>query len=101
MDEVIKRACEVDYAGEAVLGYLLFLPEQEVSILGIQNVREMVAVTTWYLWWERCKLFHEEKIQDARQISMGIHAITANYVIASSPKATMKRGGWIKPPRAL
>ena len=101
LDEVIKRACEIDYAGEAILEYLLFLPEQEVSILGFQNVREMIAITTWYLWWERRKLVHEEKTQDARQISMGIQAITANYVIASSLKVTMKRGGWIKPPKGF
>lgn len=41
---------------------------------------------------------HKEKIQDAKQVSMGIQALTANYVGASSPKASMKRGGWTRPP---
>lgn len=58
----------------------------------------MIAITAWYLWWERRKLVHKEKIQDAKQISMGIHALTANYVVAFSPKASMKRGGWTRPP---
>ena len=29
---------------------------------------------------------------------MGIHALTADNVIASSPNDTIKRGGWICPP---
>ena len=58
--------------------------------MGFQN--------TWYLWWERRKLVHKERIQDAKQISMGIQALTTNYVVASSPRASMKRGGWIRPP---
>ena len=32
---------------------------------------------------------------------MGIRAITLNYVLAISPKATMKRGGWVQPPRGF
>lgn len=50
------------------------------------------------MWWERHKLIHEEIVEDAFQINMGIHALTTNYAIASSPKATMKRGGWVRPP---
>ena len=101
LDQVIKRSCEVDYAGEAVLEVLLSMPERELTILGIRNVRELIAISTWYLWWERRKLVHKEKTQDANQIAMGIRAITLNYVLAISPKATMKRGGWVQPPRGF
>ena len=101
LDQVIKIACKVDYAGEAVLEFLLSMPEQELTILGIRNVCELIAISTWYLWWERRKLVHKEKTQDANQISMGIRAITLNYVLAISPKATMKRGGWVQPPRGF
>ena len=72
--------------------------DQDLSIMGFQNTREMIAITSWYLWWERRKLVHKERIQDAKQISMGIQALTTNYVVASSPRASMKRGGWIRPP---
>lgn len=61
----------------------------------IQNVREMIAITAWY--WERRKLVHEEKVQNALQISMGIRALTTSFVIASSPNATMKKGAWSSP----
>ena len=66
LDQVIKRACEVDYAGEAVLEFLLSMPEWELTI-GIRNVHELIAISTWYLWWERRKLVHKEKAQDANR----------------------------------
>ena len=53
MDDIIDKACEVDRAGEAVLEYLLLLPDQDLWILGYHNVREMIAISAWYLWWER------------------------------------------------
>ena len=101
LDQVIKRACEVDYAGEAVLEFLLSILEHELTILGSRNVRKMIANTTWYLRWERRKLVHKEKTQDANQIFMKIHAIPLNYVLAISPKATMKREGWVHRPRGF
>ena len=98
LHEAIKKACAVDRAGEAVLEFLIFMPEHELSTVGIQNVRELIAITAWYLWWERRSLVHQGKTQDAYQISMGARAITTNYVIAQSSKATNKIEGWTRPP---
>ena len=85
---VIKEACVVDRAGEAILELLLLKPENEIATLGIQNVRELIAITAWYLWWDRRRLVHEGKAQNAQLSSMGIRAITTNYVNAHSPNAT-------------
>lgn len=93
MDGIINRACEVDCDGEAVLEFLLLLPDKDLFIMALQNAWQIIAIAAWYLWWERRKLVHEETIQSAYQISMGIRALTANFVIASYPNATMKRGG--------
>ena len=46
---VIKEACVVDRAGEAILEFLLLKPENEIATLGIQNVRELITITAWYL----------------------------------------------------
>lgn len=34
MDGIINRACDVDHAGEALMKFLLHLPDQDLSILG-------------------------------------------------------------------
>ena len=49
MDDIIDKACEVDSAGETVLEFLLLLPNQHLWILGYHNVREMIAISAWYL----------------------------------------------------
>lgn len=48
--------------------------------MGLQNVREMIAIPAWYLWWVRRKLVHEEIVPDAYHITMWIHALMTNYV---------------------
>ena len=101
MYKVIKKACVLDRAGEAVLELLLLMPHEELSILVCQNARELIAITAWYLWWDRRKLVHEGKSQDAHQTSMGARAITANYFNAYSSKAIRKIGGWSIPPRGF
>ena len=101
MDFAIDKACVVNHVGEVVLEYLLLQPAEECVLLSLRNSTEAIAIGSWYLWWERRKLVHKEKTQDANQISMGIRAITLNYVLAISPKATMKRGGWVQPQGGL
>ena len=49
MDDIINKACEFDRAGEAVMEYLLLLPDQDLRILGDHNVHEMIAISAWYL----------------------------------------------------
>lgn len=63
--------------------------------------KKMIAITTWCLWWERHKLVNGENTQDINQITLGIRAFMTNCVVASSPKATMKRGGWTQQPLGL
>ena len=101
LEDIIDKACEVDRAGETVLEYLLLLPDQELGIMGHHNVREMIAVSAWYLWWERQKLVHKEVTQNAHQVSMGILALTSNFANAFSPKADIKKGVWPCPPRGF
>ncbi|KAI4993030.1 hypothetical protein ZWY2020_007343 [Hordeum vulgare] len=101
MEDIIEKACEIDRAGEAVLEYLLLLPDQELRIMGCHNVHEMIAIYAWYLWWERRKLVHNEKTQNVHMISMGILALTTNFVNASSPKASIRKEGWSHPPRGF
>ena len=44
---------------------------------------------------------HKEITQNATQISMGIIALTYNFVNASSSKVSMKKGGWLCLPRGF
>lgn len=41
--------------------------DQELSTLALKNARELIVITIWYLWWDRCKLIHEGKFE--REVS--------------------------------
>lgn len=46
-------------------------------------------------------MVNEEKTEDVNHINIGIWALMSNYMSASSPIITMKKGGWIRPPKGL
>ena len=90
IDEIIKKALLVDMAGEVILEHLLCLPEQDVQVLGQPKLKEMVATTAWYLWYERPKLVHGEETQTVAQIYMAVRCLAANYIISYSPKPKVR-----------
>lgn len=47
--DAIKRACQVDRAGEVVLEHLLCLPDQDIHVLVLPNLKETIATTAWYM----------------------------------------------------
>ena len=91
--------CLIDKAGETVLGFLLEMPQHEMMGQKQEKMHEMIAITCWYLWWERRKLRHGEKVQTANQIATSVRVLTANYTSAAAPKAKRKTGGWELLPR--
>ena len=73
-----------------VLEFLLLMLEQELSTVGTQNAHELIAITVW-----------QGKSQDAYQTLMGARAIAINYVKPHSSRATLRTGGWVRPPRTV
>ena len=84
----------MDHAREVVLEYLLLQPAEECVVLGLKNSTEAIAIGSWYLWWERRKLVHNEKVQEPKFIAMAIRALVANYTMASDAKVMIKQHGW-------
>jgi hypothetical protein len=42
-------------------------------------MKELVAVACWYIWWERRKIVHEEKVQKPARSAQAIAALALNY----------------------
>ena len=94
-----NKACKIDRAGQAVLEFLLS-PEHLVPslVLGEETTAEKIAITCWYLWWERRQFVHGEKVQESIRSAMPIKSLTANYMAAYSAKPKRKHAVWLKPP---
>ena len=72
LDFAIDKACDVDHPGEALPEYLLLQPAEECVVLGLGNSAKAIAISSWYLRWERRKLVHNEKVQEPKFIAMAI-----------------------------
>ena len=95
--DVIEWACKVNRSGEVILEQLLCLQDSDVHVLGLPNLRETIATTSWYLWFERRQLTHGGQTQTSAQIFLALKTLTTNYVIACSPKAKKLSMSWMKP----
>jgi ribonuclease HI len=102
LSSIIANALAADRAGSAVLEYILCLPDNIPSGFEVVQLKELVAVTCWYLWWLRRRQTHGESIPPVFRCKLSILAITANASKASGPSLINRDGKWQKPePRVL
>ncbi|KAK1696615.1 hypothetical protein QYE76_013312 [Lolium multiflorum] len=60
---------------------------------------ETLGVTCWYLWWNRRKTMHGEKVQQPYRSAMSLAAMTANFRASYSARPKKESITWLKPPR--
>jgi hypothetical protein len=97
LDQVIEEALHVDREGSAILEHLLQL--QDNSMVGFDGagLKEVISITSWYLWWIRRKRTHDESVPTNYKCKMLILAMAANaarVIGRSSPNSDAK---WCKP----
>ncbi|KAE8797861.1 hypothetical protein D1007_27001 [Hordeum vulgare] len=87
-----------DRVGEAVLEHLLSLSADGTQVLGERNGNLIIAITCWFLWWERRKLVHGEHTNGASQIALSVRALAENFAAALDRFQKGKRNPWTRPP---
>jgi ribonuclease HI len=97
LEDLIDKASSIDRAGQAVLEYLLCSEHQFTTVLGQSSIPELVAITTWYLWWERRQAVQGEKVKDPARTAIAIGALYSNFTAANSSKPKLRTMGWVKP----
>jgi hypothetical protein len=59
---------------------------QNISQIGI---REMVAVTSWYLWWMRRARTHGENVHQVKHCVTSMIGLAANFIKSYSKTAIL------------
>jgi hypothetical protein len=75
----IEESRTIDRAGSGVFEYILRQDDKKVPLIPELNMKELVAVACWYIWWERRKIVHEEKVQKPARSAQAIAALALNY----------------------
>jgi hypothetical protein len=96
LGELINKAWRVDHASQAVLEYLICEDQQYPMLLGQSKIPKLVAVTCWYLWWERRQATKGEHVKDPDKSATAIGALYSNFTAAYIAKPKARRVGWEK-----
>jgi ribonuclease HI len=78
LEENILAAARIDRPGAAILEELLCSDSLGGLAMGQENTKELIMVAGWYIWWERCRLVHDEKIGKTQRSVLAIRGIVAN-----------------------
>jgi ribonuclease HI len=95
--DYIKQTSLGERCGSSILEDLIRNYQNKTQVLGMLNIEESIAVTCWYLWWQRRELVKEESVTGPTFTTFAISALTANFAAASSSKAIEKDIKWKKP----
>jgi ribonuclease HI len=97
LKDLIMQATTNNRSGQEALEYLLCENHDTPTVLGQSKIPEMVAITSWYLWWERRQITHDEKVKEPAQSAIAIGALYSNYTAANSARPKLRKAGWAKP----
>jgi ribonuclease HI len=78
ISNIIDEATQADRSGSAVLEHLLMVQDNTVQGLDNVGLRELVCVTSWYLWWIRRRRTREEHVPTAYRCMISILSIVVN-----------------------
>lgn len=84
--QTIEDAKEVDHSGSEILEHLILAEDRPVPLKPNLEVKHIVAVGSWYLWWIRCQLTHNEKPPPPTRWPMSVLAKTNNFHQANFKK---------------
>jgi hypothetical protein len=69
---MIEAAGSVDRAGQAILEYIMCTEQRCTPTMGPTSIPELVAVTCWYIWWERRQATRGKRIQEPERSARAI-----------------------------
>jgi ribonuclease HI len=98
--EEIEQAMKVDRSGSVVLEHILRSPKKEIVDIGKVHSHEIIAVASWYIWWQRREFVKGEIVSPPKNTAFAISAITANYEAATSAQV-VKEVIWKKPSKGM
>jgi hypothetical protein len=84
-----------DRSGSVVLEHIFRLPDYLPSGFSVVELKELVVVTCWYLWWIRRRRTHGESVPPYYRCKLSILAISANAARVSKPLST-ETARWAK-----
>jgi ribonuclease HI len=97
LSDVIVDAIQVDRSGSAVLEHILRMPSTAMPGMQSVQLKEVIMVTCWYLWWLRRRRTHNEDIPPLHKCKFSILAIVANSALENKSLQVDSTTRWQRP----
>ena len=96
LESNVLAAVEIDRSGAAVLEELICSASPGGVEMHEPNARELIMVACWYIWWERRRIVHEEKVGKTERSALTIRGIVAN-ALARKKNSQSSLPRWTRP----
>jgi hypothetical protein len=93
LSDIVNEAVQVDRSGSAVLEELLRRQGNSFKEFSNIGLKEVISVSSWYLWWIRRCRTHNGDVPPIVRCKMSILSITANAQKASNPSGRTEQDG--------
>ena len=93
---IIEEACNAYHDRSEVFDALMRQKEKTAPDFEM-GLKELIATTCWYIWWERRQVTHDENITKPARSAQSIAAVTLNYYKSAKAQVGVRRHGWEKP----
>jgi hypothetical protein len=94
---IIEDAMQYDREGSAVLEHLLKREDLLAPGYDLINLKEIVSVACWYMWWMRRQRTHNEDVPPLFKCIHSILSITSNAARACKKDGLNRMDTWSKP----
>jgi hypothetical protein len=94
--EIIDEAMLVDRSGSAVLEEILRRNSRLMPGFHDLCLKEVVAITSWYIWWVRRRRTHNEDVSPLFRCKMSILAIAANSAKEAKHTSPSREARWTR-----
>lgn len=93
--EEIERAVAEDRSGAITMDVLF----RHKSMVGELPLAELIAVGSWYIWWQRRQFVKGESIRTPDRTAISIKVLATNFVCAATPNQPVRKRDhmWKKP----
>jgi hypothetical protein len=95
--EGVSNIVFLDREGSGAFEAMLRLPDKKSPQIPELGLKELITIACWYIWRERRKISHDEKVQKPAKSAHAIAAIALNYWRALKKNARDRSLGWEKP----
>ena len=79
VSKIIDEAKRIDRSGYVIMEHLILAPDVPLAIKPNLNIKQVVLVGFWYLWWIRRQFTHNGAPPPPTRWHMAVLAITNNY----------------------